>query len=192
MNFPQGINPPILNRSYSITADVEIPDGGAEGVVVAAFDHLGGYSLFMMDGKLHHTYSFMGVEIYQHESDKPLPTGQVQLRLDFEVDAPAMAPAGTVTLFANDQPIGSGRMNHTVPILSPPTPAWTSAGTTARSSTSATRTRHPLPSLAPSTRSPTTSHPPAKLTTRPSTRPTPPAARPATSSPDPNLSRRPC
>jgi arylsulfatase len=117
MNFPQGINPPILNRSYSITADVEIPDGGAEGVVVAAFDHLGGYSLFMMDGKLHHTYSFMGVEIYQHESDKPLPTGQVQLRLDFEADAPAMAPAGTVTLFANDQPIGSGRMNHTVPIL---------------------------------------------------------------------------
>jgi len=117
MNFPQGINPPILNRSYSITADVEIPEGGAEGVIVAAFDHLGGYSLFLMDGKLHHTYSFMGVEIYQHESDKPLPTGEVQLRLDFEADAPAMAPAGTVTLFANDQRIGGGRMDHTVPIL---------------------------------------------------------------------------
>jgi arylsulfatase len=116
-NFSQGINPPILNRPYSITADVEIPEGGAEGVLVAAFDHLGGYSLFVLDGKLHHTYSFMGVETYRHESDSTLPAGRVRLRLDFEPDAPVMAPSGTVTLSANDQRIGEGRMEHTVPIL---------------------------------------------------------------------------
>ena len=116
-NFPQGINPPILNRSYSITADVEIPKGGAEGVIVAAFDHLGGYSLFVMDDKLHHTYSFLGIETYRHQSDSTLPTGKVRLRLDFEVDAPVMAPAGTVTLFANDKQIGRGRMEHTVPVF---------------------------------------------------------------------------
>ena len=116
-NLPQGINPPILNRSYTITADVDIPNTETEGVLVAAFDHLGGYSLFVMDGKLHHSYSFMGVETYRHESDTTLPTGHVQLRLDFDADAPVMAPAGTVSLYANNQHIGGGRMNHTVPII---------------------------------------------------------------------------
>ena len=116
-NLPQGINPPILNRSYTITADVDIPNTGTEGVLVAAFDHLGGYSLFVMDGKLHHSYSFMGVETYRHESDTRLPTGHVQLRLDFDAEAPVMAPGGTVSLYANDQLIGGGRMNHTVPII---------------------------------------------------------------------------
>ena len=116
-NVPAGIAPPILNRSYSITADVDIPEHGAEGVLVAAFDHLGGYSLFVMDGKLHHTYSFMGVETYHLESDTTLPTGRVELRLDFDADAPVMAPPGTITLSANGQPIGTGTLAHTVPIL---------------------------------------------------------------------------
>ena len=57
----------------------------------AAFDHLGGYSLFVMDGKLHHTYSFVGIETYRHQSDSTVPTGNVRLRLDFEADAPVMA-----------------------------------------------------------------------------------------------------
>ena len=115
-NFPLGICPPILNRSYSITADLEIPDGGAEGVIVAAFDHLGGYSLFVDDGKLKHTYSFMGVETYRQESDEPLPSGAIQVKFDFEAEAPVMAPGGTATLSVNDKVVGSDRMNHTVPI----------------------------------------------------------------------------
>jgi hypothetical protein len=116
-NFPQGICPPINNRSYSITADLEIPDGGAEGVIVAAFDHLGGYSLFVDDGKLKHTYSFMGVETYRQESSEPLPMGAIEIKFDFEADAPVMAPGGTATLSVNDKVVGSGRMKHTVPIL---------------------------------------------------------------------------
>ena len=132
-----------------------------------AFDHLGGYSLFVMDNKLHHTYSFMGVQTYQHESDKPLPTGRLRLRLDFEADAPVMAPAGTVSLFANDEPIGSGRMDHTVPIL------FTAYAGLDNGEVVDIRyeTRPPMPSPAPSTRSPTTSDPRAKPTTRRSTRP---------------------
>jgi arylsulfatase len=116
-NFPQGICPPIHNRSYSITADLEIPEGGAEGVIVAAFDHLGGYSLFVDEGKLKHTYSFMGVEMYRQESDDPLPTGAIEVKFDFEAEAPVMAAGGTVTLSLGDKVIGSGRMEHTVPIV---------------------------------------------------------------------------
>jgi arylsulfatase len=116
-NFPGAIMPPILNRSYSITADVEVPDAGAEGVIVAAFDALGGFSLFVKDGKLRHTYSFMGVEVYKQESDGPVPTGSHQIKLDFEADSATMAPPGTITLSIDEQVVGTGRMDHTVPII---------------------------------------------------------------------------
>ena len=55
--------PHIYNRSFTITADLEIPAGGAEGVIVAEADVMGGFSLYVQDGKLHYTYSMMGVRV---------------------------------------------------------------------------------------------------------------------------------
>jgi arylsulfatase len=115
-NVSPGVMPAMYNRSYTITAYLQIPDGGAEGVIVAAFDHLGGFALFVDEGRLKHTYSYMGAETYRHVSDGPLPTGEVQVQLDFEAEAPVMAPGGTVTLRANGDVVGTGTMNHTVPI----------------------------------------------------------------------------
>ena len=68
--------PRIYNHSYTISAELEIPAGGAEGVIVAEADHLGGFALFVQDGKLKHTYSFVGVFEFRQESDTPLPTGR--------------------------------------------------------------------------------------------------------------------
>ena len=62
-NVIPGMIPQIYNRSYSITADLVVPETGAEGVIVAEADHLGGFTLFVQDGKLTHTYSMMGVLI---------------------------------------------------------------------------------------------------------------------------------
>ncbi len=64
-NVMSGMIPRIYNHSYAISADLIVPDGGAEGVIVAEADHLGGFSLFVQDGKLTHTYSMMGVFVYQ-------------------------------------------------------------------------------------------------------------------------------
>jgi arylsulfatase len=58
-----GMIPRIYNHSYAITADLAVPPEGVEGVIVAEADHLGGFSLFVEDGKLTHTYSMMGVFI---------------------------------------------------------------------------------------------------------------------------------
>jgi arylsulfatase len=116
-NVHEGIMPPIKNRSYSITADLVVPEGGAEGVIVAAFDELGGFSLFVKDGTLRHTYSFMGVAVYKQESAAALPSGKVRVKLDFEAEAPVLAPGGTVRLFVNDEEVGSGRMERTVPLV---------------------------------------------------------------------------
>jgi arylsulfatase len=93
-----------------------VPDGGAEGVIVANADHLGGFSLFVKDGKLTHTYSMMGVFIFRQQANEPLPTGEVSVRMEFAADAPKPATGGQVTLFVNERPVGGGRMDHTVPM----------------------------------------------------------------------------
>ena len=114
-NIPSGMIPRIYNHSYTISADLVIPDGGAEGVIVAEADHLGGFSLFVQDGKLKHTYSMLGVLEYTQAAEQPLPTGEVNVELVFTADAPKPATGGEVTLLVNGEPVASGRMEHTVP-----------------------------------------------------------------------------
>ncbi len=76
-NVLSGMIPRIYNHSYSISADLVVPPGGAEGVIVAEADHLGGFSLFVDDGKLTHTYSMMGVFVFRQQAEEPLPEGEV-------------------------------------------------------------------------------------------------------------------
>ena len=100
----------------AFSADLVVPAGGAEGVIVAEADHLGGFSLWVDGGKLTHTYSMMGVFIYRQQAEELLPAGEVTVRMEFAADAPKPATGGEVTLYINDRPVGKGRMDHTVPI----------------------------------------------------------------------------
>ena len=106
----------IYGHSYAITADLQIPPHGAEGVIIAHADEMGGFSLFVHDGKLRHTYSMMGVQIYRQESAEPLPSGDVTVRMQFDADAPKPGTGGTVTLWADGRNIGEGRLDRTVPV----------------------------------------------------------------------------
>jgi arylsulfatase A-like enzyme len=115
-NVLSGMIPRIYNHSYAISADLVVPAEGAEGVIVAEADHLGGFSLFVDGGKLTHTYSMMGVFIYRQQAEEPLPPGEVTVRMEFAADAPKPATGGEVTLFINDRAVGKGRMDHTVPV----------------------------------------------------------------------------
>ena len=115
-NVLSGMIPRIYNHSYTISAELVIPAGGAEGVIVAEADHLGGFSLFVDDGKLTHTYSMMGVFVWRQQAEESLPEGEVTVRMQFAADAPKPATGGEVTMFINDKPVGKGRMDHTVPI----------------------------------------------------------------------------
>ena len=73
-NVQRGMVPRIIGRSYAIEAELEIPDGGAEGVIVANADFIGGFALWVDEQrKLHHTYSFLGVETYKQVSDRADP-----------------------------------------------------------------------------------------------------------------------
>ena len=115
-NVLSGMIPRIYNRSYTISADLVVPDGGAEGVIVAEADHLGGFTLYVKNGKLTHTYSMMGVFVYTQVAEEDLPAGEITVRMEFLADAAKPATGGDVTLRVNDRQIGKGRMDFTVPI----------------------------------------------------------------------------
>ena len=134
-NVAPGMIPRIYNRSYTISADLVVPDNGAEGVIVAEADHLGGFSLFVVDGRLTHTYSMMGVFVYRQQADTPLPAGEISVRMEFAADAAKPATGGQVTLFVNDALSAAAGWSTRFRCDSPPTRAWTSAGTTAAWST---------------------------------------------------------
>ena len=148
-NVMSGMIPRIYNRSYAITADLVVPEGGAEGVIVAYADHLGGFTLYVKDGKLRHTYSMMGVFVFKQVAEQDLPTGDVTVRMEFAADGATMATGGEVTLFIGDVPVGKGRMDHTVPIRFSGYAGMDIGGTTVASSTSTTTTRSRSRSRAP-------------------------------------------
>jgi arylsulfatase A-like enzyme/uncharacterized membrane protein len=116
-NIQRGMIPRIMGRSYAIEADVEVSEGGAEGVLVANADFIGGFALWVdSQRKLNHTYSFLGVEQYKAVSEEPIPTGRVTLKMLFEADKPVPGSGGKVTLWADDKQIGEDRIEHSVPV----------------------------------------------------------------------------
>jgi arylsulfatase A-like enzyme/uncharacterized membrane protein len=116
-NIQRGMVPRIFGRSYAIEADLVVPDGGAQGVIVANADFIGGFALWVDGGGLlRHSYSLLGVEHYQQVADQPLPSGEVKVRMLFESDEPTPGSGGTVTLHVGDRQVGEGRMPKTVPI----------------------------------------------------------------------------
>jgi arylsulfatase len=115
-NVLSGMIPRIYNHSYTISAELVIPSGGAEGVIVAEADHMGGFSLFVDEGSLTHTYSMMGVFVFRQQAEETLPEGEVTVRMEFVADSAKPATGGEVTLLIDERPVGKGRMDHTVPI----------------------------------------------------------------------------
>jgi arylsulfatase len=81
---PFAATPRVYNRPFSITAEAVIPEDGAEGILLAHGNRHGGQALYIKDGYLHHTYNYLGVDRFKVTSAKPIPTGQVTLRYEFE------------------------------------------------------------------------------------------------------------
>jgi len=116
-NVQRGMVPRVYGRSYAIEAELEVPEGGAEGVIVANADFIGGFGLWVDgNGMLNHTYSFLGVETYKQTSAEKIPAGDVSVKMLFTADEAKPGTSGTVTLWANGKVIGEGKMPHTVPI----------------------------------------------------------------------------
>jgi arylsulfatase len=110
--------PRIIGRSYAIEAEVHVPEDGAEGVLVAFADFIGGFALWVDEnGLLNHTYQFLGIDTYRQTSTVPIPTGDVTLKMLFDADEPTPGTGGHVTLWADDKQIGGGDIPRTISLI---------------------------------------------------------------------------
>src|SRR5215469_14473499 len=119
---PEKIAAKVLNRAHSITTEVEIPKGGAQGLVICHGSNEGGYSLFIKDNKLHYVHNYVDVTEYRVESTQSLPEGKIQLRFEFEpTGEPQLAKGrgapGRATLYINGKPAGQTDFPVTIPLL---------------------------------------------------------------------------
>jgi len=107
----------LKNKSHSVTADVVLPEGEANGVIIAQGGEFGGWSLYTKEGKLKYTYNLFGVQLFTTESTSQLPSGQHQVRMEFEYAGGGLAKGGKVTLFLDGQAVGNGEVAATQPML---------------------------------------------------------------------------
>jgi hypothetical protein len=104
------------NRSWSLTAQVHIPDGGANGVILNLGGHSGGWSLYLKDGKPAFAYNLFGMDWTHVRADTPVPAGEHQVRIEFTYDGGGIGKGGDVTLFQDGQKLVTGRVERTEPI----------------------------------------------------------------------------
>jgi arylsulfatase A-like enzyme len=110
---PRANTPNFRNRSHRITADVDIPPGGAEGVLLSMGGRFAGFALFVQQNRLHYAYNFFGLERSVVTSTEPVPEGAVSLRMDFTNTG---TNQGSAALFINDRAVGSVPIPRTVPV----------------------------------------------------------------------------
>ena len=103
----------VKNTSLSITADVDIPEGGAEGVILAQAGRFGGWSLYLHNGRPTYTYNFIGLERYTIAAPQAVAPGKATIRFDFAYDGGGIGKGGMGTIFVNDQKVAEGRIDRT-------------------------------------------------------------------------------
>jgi arylsulfatase len=103
----------LKNKSHAITAEVEIPKNGADGVILAQAGRFGGWSFYLMDGKPAYTYNWLGLERYTVAAAQAVPAGKATLRFEFAYDGGGLGKGGTGTLFVDGKEVAKGRIERT-------------------------------------------------------------------------------
>lgn len=119
--YPAGVTgvhedaaPHTIGRSFRIDADVTIPEGGANGVIIAQGGKFGGYGFYLKDGKPAFHYNAVGNDQFTVRADTAVPAGKRRLTADFVADAPRQGTPGTLTLSIDGAVVASGRIGRTV------------------------------------------------------------------------------
>ncbi|HET8950551.1 MAG TPA: arylsulfatase, partial [Solirubrobacteraceae bacterium] len=121
-SVPFFAGPRVLNRPHSITADVEIPEDGAEGVLLAQGTAAGGFTLYVQDGRLHYTHNWVARELLHVASDAEVSTGRHALRFEFEPTgmpdpAKGHGSPGRLQLYIDGELTGDREVPYTTPFL---------------------------------------------------------------------------
>jgi arylsulfatase len=103
----------IKNKSFSVTAELEVPVEGAEGVIIAQGGKFGGWSVYTHEGKVKFVYNVLGIQSFVTEAEQTIPAGKHQVRMEFAYDGGGLGKGGNVTLYYDGQSVGSGRVEAT-------------------------------------------------------------------------------
>jgi len=115
--LPAASAPDPLNRSYTITAEVEVPQGGGEGMLATLGGRFGGYGLYLLEGKPVFTYNLLSLERFRWAGEQALTPGKHSVVFDFTYDGPGFGKGGTGVLSVDGTEVASQTIPHTIPFL---------------------------------------------------------------------------
>ena len=107
----------IKNKSHSVTAEIEVPASGAEGVIIAQGANIGGWSLYAKGGKLKYCYNLLGIQQFYAESSSALPPGEHQVRMEFAYAGGGLGKGGVASLFVDGKKVGEGKVGATAAMI---------------------------------------------------------------------------
>lgn len=107
----------LKNKSHSVTAEIEVPETGAEGVIIAQGANIGGWSLYAKDGKLKYCYNLGGIKLFYVQSAGPLAPGAHQVRMEFAYAGGGLGKGGKVTLYVDGENVGQGEVEATLAMV---------------------------------------------------------------------------
>jgi arylsulfatase len=103
----------VKNKSKTITAEVEVPAGGANGTIIAQGGRFGGWSLYVKDGMPAYDYNFLGLQRSTVAASTPLAPGKQTLRFELDYDGGGPGKGGMGRIFVNEAKVAEGRIQHT-------------------------------------------------------------------------------
>ncbi|HRD89718.1 MAG TPA: arylsulfatase [Accumulibacter sp.] len=122
LGIPTGSSPSTLNKSFTITAEVDLPHGGGDGMLVTEGGRWGGYGLYLLKGRPVFTYNLLMLlsARWANDAEPPLAAGKHTIVFDFKYDGPGMAKGGTGVLTVDGKELRTLQIPKTIPFLLPP------------------------------------------------------------------------
>jgi arylsulfatase A-like enzyme len=125
VGIPVANAPSLLNRDYSITAEITVPEGGAEGMIATMGGRFGGYGLYLLEGKPVFVYNLLNLKRYRFEGGvgaedwlgRSLTPGKHTIAFDFKYDGPGLGKGGTGVLSVDGKVLSSQKLEHSIPFL---------------------------------------------------------------------------
>lgn len=109
--------PNIIAKSYTITAEIEVPQGGAEGMLATLGGRFGGYGFYLLKGKPVFLYNFLNMARFRWDAPQTLAPGKHIIVFDFTYDGPGLGKGGTGVLKVDGKEVTNNKIPHTVPAL---------------------------------------------------------------------------
>ncbi|MEL1252182.1 hypothetical protein AAEO57_00230 [Flavobacterium sp. DGU38] len=114
--LPDAAAPPMLNKSWTITAELELSDSNTNGIIITHGGMQAGYGLYLKDSKPVFVYNYLALDWIYFNAKEALPKGKTKLIVDFLYDGGGLGKGGKISMSANGKKIAEGRLEKTVPV----------------------------------------------------------------------------